>query len=131
MATATCPCGKTFTSPRSTAKYCSPKCKGRYGQRKSKRHRIPSNLRMKILRLDGFRCVYCGAAPDDTSRGLHVDHLVSLDDGGSPLREDNLVTACQECNLGKSSDSMSPVEIEEILGRREARREAIRVKGSA
>lgn len=114
-----------FEPVRSTAKYCSTKCRTRHNQRRQRRHRIPSDLRMKILRLDGFRCVYCGAAPDDTSKGLHVDHLVSINDGGAPLREMNLVTACAECNLGKSDDSMSEIEIEELLARRELRRQAI------
>ena len=129
--TVTCRCGKEFTAERSTAKYCSTRCKGRYNQRKQRRVRIPSNLRMKILRLDGFRCVYCGAAPEDTSKGLHVDHFVSVDDGGDALREANLGTACAECNLGKSSDSLSQTEIDEILERRAARAELIGLKGAA
>lgn len=127
----TCPCGKEFWSERSSAKYCCAKHKGRYGQRKTRKERIPSDHRMRILRLDGFRCVYCGAAPEDTSKGLHVDHMRSLKDGGDKLRESNLATACRECNLGKGEDSLSDVEIQEILDRRAKRQELIGLGGGA
>jgi 5-methylcytosine-specific restriction endonuclease McrA len=33
---------------------------------------------------------------------LHVDHVVPLAAGGV-TREDNLRTACEECNLGKAA----------------------------
>ena len=120
--TVTCPCGVEFEATRSTAKYCCPKHKGRYGQRKTRKIRIPSDLRMQILRLDGFTCAYCGAAPTDTSRGLHIDHMVSLKDGGAPTRQDNLAAACAACNLGKGERSLEPHEIQAVLDKRTARR---------
>jgi 5-methylcytosine-specific restriction endonuclease McrA len=33
---------------------------------------------------------------------LHVDHLVPLAHGGTTTA-DNLLTACEECNLGKAT----------------------------
>lgn len=60
-------------------------------------------LRFEIFKRDGFRCVYCGATP--TQSILHADHVIPVADGG-PTTADNLVTACQDCNLGKSSVSL-------------------------
>lgn len=62
------------------------------------------NLRVRFLVLerDGFKCVYCGRSPaKDNDVALHIDHVHPKSKGGSDLPE-NLVTACQECNLGKS-----------------------------
>lgn len=56
-------------------------------------------LRFEILKRDGFRCRYCGASAASTI--LHVDHVVPEASGGEDLPE-NLVTACADCNGGKS-----------------------------
>lgn len=56
-------------------------------------------LRFEILKRDGFRCRYCGAAA--TSKPLHVDHVVPVAEGGETIAE-NLVAACADCNGGKS-----------------------------
>jgi 5-methylcytosine-specific restriction endonuclease McrA len=40
---------------------------------------------------------------------LHVDHVVSLAAGGAST-EDNLLTACEECNLGKSTRAVVLVD---------------------
>lgn len=61
---------------------------------------ISKKLRFKILSRDRFRCVYCGAGPRETK--LHIDHKIAKSNGGSDL-EENLVTACLECNLGKGA----------------------------
>jgi hypothetical protein len=57
-------------------------------------------LRFLVLQRDGFRCRYCGRGPEDGTV-LHVDHVVPKAQGGRDDM-DNLVTACRECNLGKS-----------------------------
>ena len=62
---------------------------------------IPAGLRFTVLRRDSFRCVYCGHGEPDGAK-LHLDHLVPVARGG-PTDIDNLVTACQDCNLGKSA----------------------------
>lgn len=38
---------------------------------------------------------------------LHVDHVVPVASGGA-TNEDNLLTACEECNLGKSTRAVVP-----------------------
>jgi hypothetical protein len=61
---------------------------------------ISKRLRFEILRRDEHTCQYCGEkAPDVT---LHVDHVVPVTLGGSD-KPDNLVAACKDCNLGKTS----------------------------
>lgn len=57
------------------------------------------SVRFCILRRDGFTCRYCGRRPPDVV--LHVDHMVPVARGGTS-DEDNLITACRRCNLGKS-----------------------------
>ena len=39
---------------------------------------------------------------------LHVDHVVPLAAGGATA-EDNLLTACDECNLGKATGAVLSV----------------------
>lgn len=60
---------------------------------------VSTRTRFEILKRDGFRCRYCGANSVDVL--LHVDHVVPRAGGGSDDPE-NLVTACSDCNLGKS-----------------------------
>jgi hypothetical protein len=65
------------------------------------RDRIPKGMRFSVLQRDGFRCVYCGRGEVDGQR-LHVDHLRPVSRGGQTTM-DNLVTACEDCNLGKGA----------------------------
>jgi 5-methylcytosine-specific restriction endonuclease McrA len=61
--------------------------------------------RFSILLRDGFRCRYCGRSSSEDGVKLHVDHVVPRSAGG-PSTRDNLVTACQDCNLGKGARIM-------------------------
>lgn len=61
---------------------------------------LSPSRRYTIFVRDGFRCVYCGRAAEDDVY-LHVDHIVPRAAGGTD-DDENLVTACQECNAGKS-----------------------------
>lgn len=63
------------------------------------REHISLALRFTVLRRDHFSCMYCGARPPETR--LHVDHYVAVANGGTNAAR-NLITACAECNLGKS-----------------------------
>jgi 5-methylcytosine-specific restriction endonuclease McrA len=63
---------------------------------------IPAQLRFSVLLRDGFRCRYCGRTAREPGVVLHLDHVVPVAAGGA-TDEDNLVTACSECNLGKST----------------------------
>lgn len=65
---------------------------------------IPAGLRFAVLRRDGFRCAYCGRGETERVR-LHIDHLIPVAHGGKN-ELDNLVTACQDCNLGKSATDL-------------------------
>jgi hypothetical protein len=62
---------------------------------------ISLRTRIAILTRDGYRCTYCGRTSKETI--LHVDHVLPRAHGGSNDRS-NLVTACQDCNLGKSAE---------------------------
>lgn len=61
-------------------------------------------LRFEILKRDGFSCQYCGRHPPTVL--LHVDHIIAVSQGGKD-DADNLVTACQDCNLGKGARALS------------------------
>lgn len=61
---------------------------------------IPKRLRFEILRRDNHACRYCGATAPGVK--LTVDHVIPVVLGGSD-DPTNLVTACTECNGGKTS----------------------------
>jgi hypothetical protein len=64
-----------------------------------KRKGITLKKRFEILKRDGFRCRYCGRSAPDVI--LNVDHKTPVAAKGG--NEDaNLVTACFDCNAGKS-----------------------------
>lgn len=63
---------------------------------------VSKRLRYEILRRDNHQCRYCGGAAPDVA--LTVDHVIPVALGGSD-QPDNLVTACQDCNAGKSASS--------------------------
>jgi hypothetical protein len=75
---------------------------------------IPLGLRYKTLRRDGYVCRYCGArAPEAT---LVVDHVVPVTLNGKTVLE-NLLTACDPCNTGKSGQAPEPWLVEEVKRR--------------
>lgn len=88
-----------------------PKCSDCYERRAaetapdpaaaSSRDPIPPQLRFRVLQRDAFRCQYCGRSARDGAT-LHLDHVVPVAAGGATT-EDNLITACDTCNLGKSA----------------------------
>jgi 5-methylcytosine-specific restriction endonuclease McrA len=102
-------CGKEFKPQRSTAKYCTDKCRYHKHLARQNRVRIPQDLRFTILRRDGFKCRYCGATPQE--KELTVDHVKSVADGGPLTDPKNLVTACKDCNGGKGRTSLDPAEL--------------------
>jgi hypothetical protein len=57
-------------------------------------------MRFEVLRRDDHTCRYCGASAPDVQ--LTVDHVVPVALGGAS-EPANLVTACRDCNAGKSS----------------------------
>lgn len=63
---------------------------------------VSRRLRFEILRRDDHACRYCGARAPDVK--LAVDHVFPVALGGKDEPE-NLVTACVDCNAGKSATS--------------------------
>lgn len=70
------------------------------------REAISKKMRFEVFKRDSFKCQYCGAAPPRVI--LHVDHINPVKDGGKN-DIDNLVTACEPCNLGKGARQLSDV----------------------
>lgn len=73
---------------------------------KPKRRALSVKTRFDVFKRDAFTCQYCGAHPPGVL--LHVDHVVAVAAGGTNS-VDNLVTACEPCNLGKGARSLSSV----------------------
>jgi 5-methylcytosine-specific restriction endonuclease McrA len=71
---------------------------------------IRAQMRFRVLQRDNFRCRYCGRSGRAPGVVLHVDHVVPLAAGGTST-EDNLLTACEECNLGKSTMALLETEL--------------------
>lgn len=69
----------------------------------SKRRAISKRTRFEVFKRDDFTCQYCGQRPPDVV--LHTDHIEPHSKGGSD-DIDNLITACHECNLGKSDKDL-------------------------
>lgn len=61
---------------------------------------ISGRMRVEVFTRDRFTCVYCGHFGKEVR--LEVDHVVPRSRGG-PDHKDNLVTACELCNRGKSN----------------------------
>lgn len=70
------------------------------------RESISKRKRFEIFKRDGFECQYCGATPPGVV--LHCDHIEPVSKGGSSDM-DNLITACQSCNQGKSDIQLNSV----------------------
>lgn len=70
----------------------------RSGQAKPAPVDRPMKLRFKILTRDGYRCRYCGRTAEQTE--LQIDHVIPRSKGG-PTTEENLITSCRACNIGK------------------------------
>lgn len=73
------------------------------------RAEVAVGLRFDVFRRDGFRCRYCGKSVDDGAI-LHADHVIAESKGG-PTTLENLVTACQECNIGKSDKDIGATPV--------------------
>lgn len=73
---------------------------------KPKRKGLSKKVRFDVFKRDSFECQYCGAHPPSAT--LHVDHINPVANGGGN-DPDNLVTACDKCNLGKGARLLSSV----------------------
>jgi len=62
---------------------------------------IRPKLKFSVLARDNFRCCYCGRKPPEVV--LELDHVIP----GGPTTEENLKTACRECNIGKGNRNVA------------------------
>ena len=71
---------------------------------------ISKGTRFTIFKRDDFTCQYCGAKPPEVV--LEVDHIHPVSKGGGS-GENNLITACFDCNRGKGAGTLdvAPVAI--------------------
>jgi len=67
---------------------------------------LSKRTRFEVFKRDEFTCQYCGGHPPAAI--LHVDHIVAVANGGGN-DDDNLITSCSDCNLGKSAVPLSSV----------------------
>ena len=58
-----------------------------------------------ILARDGFRCQIAG--PRCKTKATHVDHIVSVSDGGAKFDPANLRAACASCNISKRNTEVA------------------------
>lgn len=72
----------------------------------AERKPLSKRTRFEVFKRDGFTCQYCGATPPSVI--LHVDHIDPVANGGKNTM-DNLITACETCNQGKSAVPLSCV----------------------
>lgn len=90
----------------------------------SKRKKISKLTRFEIFKRDRFICQYCGGTPPAVI--LQIDHITPVAKGGDndPL---NLITSCQECNLGKTDRELTsiPPPLKAQLDEQRERREQI------
>lgn len=63
---------------------------------------VTKRTRFEVLRRDEHACQYCGAKAPDVV--LQIDHVLPVALGGDD-KPGNLVTACRDCNSGKTSIS--------------------------
>jgi 5-methylcytosine-specific restriction endonuclease McrA len=98
--------GLFVSRPRCHVCYERPATRSPSKARASSRDPIPAQLRFQVLQRDAFRCRYCGRSQQDGAR-LHVDHVIPVAAGGDTV-EGNLMTACEQCNLGKAAKPVLP-----------------------
>lgn len=92
--------------------------------KKPKRKAMSKKLRFEVFKRDNFKCQYCGKCAPDVV--LHVDHIDPVSKGGKNEIM-NLITACEDCNGGKSDRLLSDqsvmakqrAQLEQLNARRE------------
>lgn len=70
------------------------------------RKNISKKDRFEVFKRDSFSCQYCGDTPPTVV--LEVDHIHPVSKGGDNCI-DNLITACFDCNRGKSNKLLSAI----------------------
>ncbi|MDD5765803.1 MAG: HNH endonuclease [Candidatus Marinimicrobia bacterium] len=75
---------------------------------------ISKKIRFEVFKRDGFQCAYCGRKPPAVI--LECDHINPKSKGGSN-DINNLITACFDCNRGKSNNLLTnaPIKMSENI----------------
>ena len=68
------------------------------------RKNITKKVRFEVFKRDSFKCQYCGKSAPDVV--LEVDHIIPVAKGGDNDIS-NLITACFDCNRGKSDRKLN------------------------
>ncbi len=63
---------------------------------------VPPKLRFRVFMRDNFTCQYCKRSKEEDGVKLQADHIKAYSNGGETVFE-NLITACSDCNIGKSN----------------------------
>lgn len=71
-----------------------------------RRKPLSVRARFEVFKRDNFTCRYCARTTPDVV--LEIDHVVPVAEGGSDDAM-NLVTACWECNSGKSAVPLNQI----------------------
>lgn len=77
------------------------------------REQIGARLRFEVLRRCNFACYYCGVPAAFGLKVLHIDHVVPVVFGGTN-EPWNLVSACWDCNAGKTNGIPSDELIQRV-----------------
>lgn len=90
------------------------------------RKSLSKKIRFEVFKRDSFQCQYCGRTPPQVT--LETDHISPVASGGGN-EIDNLVTACFDCNRGKSDRLLTSipqtiVQKSEILEEKESQLKA-------
>jgi hypothetical protein len=72
----------------------------------NKRKSISKKIRFNVFKRDLFTCQYCGDKPPKVI--LELDHITPVCEGGDN-DQDNLITACFDCNRGKSGELLTVI----------------------
>ncbi len=72
----------------------------------AKRKAVGKRKRFEVFKRDDFTCGYCGQRPPAVI--LEVDHIEAVSSGGDNQMA-NLITACRDCNRGKSDVSLTRI----------------------
>lgn len=72
----------------------------------TERKALGKKKRFQVFKRDSFTCQYCGSTPPRAV--LEIDHIEPVSKGGDN-DIDNLITACFDCNRGKSDERLTAI----------------------
>jgi hypothetical protein len=99
-------CGITFIKNQPNHIYCSKNCGVEYYKKNSNLYNTLLKMRFELFKRDNFQCQYCGRTPVKDKCKLVIDHIIPRNLYGTN-DVTNLITCCEECNLGKSDILLS------------------------